>query len=1179
MKYVHFFLLSTLFIIHVHGQTTTPPQIIPPAPEAASVFKFSEVPVSTYTGLPDISVPIYEIKTKHMVIPINLSYQARGIMVEEVAPRVGLGWSLNYGGMVSRQTRDKADDLANGYLVQNYYNGVFTDATQRGAMWEAYSSGSPDIVPDMVPDQFFFQANTVNGKFVFNQATQGILQQKYSDVKISKTWSQDQTGIESWIVTDEHGNKFYYGKSKDGSRAALDYDETVSYVYSSPSETVTTMNGGNDRAVTTWHLMEIETPFHESISFWYEEELSTYYRRSFDDVKQGTISSHFALVHSHQQQIKEIAFDNGKVIFSEAATEREDLEDGYVLDKIDILDDKGISLKEYQFAYQYTISPDDNNQLPYLKTADPKSSKRLFLSSMQEKGTLGTSAPPYAFEYYPRLLPNRFSNSQDSWGYYNAADNGRYLTFFNYGTGNVNREVNEDACMAGILTKITYPMGGSVEFTYEQNEAVPPAFMGELLTTLTPQPTVVSKVAGFFKNPRYLTGDSTYEKTITIGTAIQGGVDFEFNLPFCPTGQQPMDPECLYRVSLKDAQGIETFLYSYSNDIRKKNIDIDPGTYTLKVYPDNLNPSAASLFNVALSWNEELTGQDIDTVTIQASGKRVRRIVYKTGDDTAFTREYGYIGPNGPSGVIFGLPNFYQCQSIANATVVDAYGSMPGSPLSTYQGNTVGYSFVSEYYGTPDNNQGKIEYEFTVTQDGGDYYKFPYHLPIDCEWLRGKNTYTRYYEKTPSGDYDLKKSVENKYLYAGLSKEVFSTPFLPADYVYKDSVSRTQFYLPLLIFDSDASFKVYALTGGTFDMLSTSEIYYGQAVLANTVNYHYDYDRHYQLRAHDHTRSNGDQEISVATYAGDYPQGTPFIDSMVVNNMLSYPVEEVTYKQGEDNSYQVLSGKITKYNDEKPAQIDKIFTVQNTDPIPLQQFKFSHRQIGEIPLTGHASAYAPDTSYRLALTYDAYDGKGNLLQFSKTGDAKTSYLWDYNGKYPIAEAINASQPDIAYTSFESDGSGNWQVTSAHRDSVAKTGDKSYALANGAISKSGLNAGSIYRVSFWGASGAYVTVNGKVPVMGNTLNGWTYYEILVSNAVVVTVSGAGTIDELRLCPANALMKTYSYDVVYGLKSSTDENNQTVYYNYDGLGRLSDIRDNGNNVLKTFRYNYYMGKSID
>ena len=69
-----------------------------------------------------------------------------------------------------------------------------------------------------------------------------------------------------------------------------------------------------------------------------------------------------------------------------------------------------------------------------------------------------------------------------------------------------------------------------------------------------------------------------------------------------------------------------------------------------------------------------------------------------------------------------------------------------------------------------------------------------------------------------------------------------------------------------------------------------------------------------------------------------------------------------------------------------------------------------------------------------------------------------------------------------------------------------------------------------------------------------------------------MSGTGTIDELRLHPAGAQMKTFSYDVVYGVISSTDENSQSIRYNYDEMGRLRDIRDDSNKILKSYKYVY-------
>ena len=66
--------------------------------------------------------------------------------------------------------------------------------------------------------------------------------------------------------------------------------------------------------------------------------------------------------------------------------------------------------------------------------------------------------------------------------------------------------------------------------------------------------------------------------------------------------------------------------------------------------------------------------------------------------------------------------------------------------------------------------------------------------------------------------------------------------------------------------------------------------------------------------------------------------------------------------------------------------------------------------------------------------------------------------------------------------------------------------------------------------------------------------------------------AGHIDEVRLYPTGAVMKTYSYDQLEGMLSSTDENNVTTYYDYDGYQRLMNIKDLNLHSLKQFDYHY-------
>ena len=91
--------ISALLLIHpLWGQGQVNIQTpIPNEPTAAALGEYGEVPVSLHTGVPNISIPIFEVKGKKLSLPISLSYHAGGIKVEEVASWVGLGWSLQAG--------------------------------------------------------------------------------------------------------------------------------------------------------------------------------------------------------------------------------------------------------------------------------------------------------------------------------------------------------------------------------------------------------------------------------------------------------------------------------------------------------------------------------------------------------------------------------------------------------------------------------------------------------------------------------------------------------------------------------------------------------------------------------------------------------------------------------------------------------------------------------------------------------------------------------------------------------------------------------------------------------------------------------------------------------------------------------------------------------------------------
>jgi len=54
--------------------------------------------------------------------------------------------------------------------------------------------------------------------------------------------------------------------------------------------------------------------------------------------------------------------------------------------------------------------------------------------------------------------------------------------------------------------------------------------------------------------------------------------------------------------------------------------------------------------------------------------------------------------------------------------------------------------------------------------------------------------------------------------------------------------------------------------------------------------------------------------------------------------------------------------------------------------------------------------------------------------------------------------------------------------------------------------------------------------------------------------------------------NCMVTFYTYSPLIGITSETDQRGQTIFYEYDGFGRLVKILNNDGNILKTYEYKY-------
>lgn len=141
------------------------PNVIGPSPEVAQLGKFGSYDVNNFTGVPSISIPIYEIVAKDIAIPITLKYHPSGIKVSDRPSMVGLGWSLSVGGFISRQVLGLADELPEGYANIDLPESFNTlDANDLGYLNDV-NRGFIDSEPDI----FSYNFGSYSGKFILDR--------------------------------------------------------------------------------------------------------------------------------------------------------------------------------------------------------------------------------------------------------------------------------------------------------------------------------------------------------------------------------------------------------------------------------------------------------------------------------------------------------------------------------------------------------------------------------------------------------------------------------------------------------------------------------------------------------------------------------------------------------------------------------------------------------------------------------------------------------------------------------------------------------------------------------------------------------------------------------------------------------------------------------------------------
>jgi hypothetical protein len=1241
--------VQVLFGLGLHAQLSADAQYVPnyisPSPNAAALMKFSDVPVSPYTGTADITVPIYTIHAKGIDVPVSLDYHSGGVKLKEEASWVGLGWALNAGGMISRTIMNYDDFGTQGYPyfttvvpqlagdmnvsqpaqqsnAPNYgpyyfdfycnYNVNTTQGTEN--FWWAFTQGSTQY--DMEPDIFSYNFPGHSGKFILTRAGQVVLQ-KQDNIVIQ---FQGTGSAVTFTITDEQGNKYYFN--------TLELSQTV----------------GAAEPISSWLISKIVTQQQDSLKFSYVGGgANTSVAPDINQTEnyacaatQGFFSTSPPPTLYYGQSLQSITFTDGELQFL-FDQKRSDLQGGYKLDSVVLYSMNSAGTPTYQHEHDFYYSYFNGN---YSAGADTFEYYRLKLDSVKEKSASGT-LPPYSFVYNnpnPQGGSAKHSFNVDHWGYFNDAGNSVLIPsmgiLYNPPTYNIygqseyinysgaNREPNWPLMETFSLQQINYPTGGSTVLQYQPNDydfnnsSSGANYSFPSIETL-PMDSIINIIdhgttAGTinFSNvyPLLPVGSSQTNVTVNIAFTFQNNYGGSGEPPFPTIGSgkiqftltgpgvnitadianatcQAGGPVCTlsYPITITGANNTDfnwsgsiassvdtTVLYSETH----VNIQYNVTQQTFNLLENNslISPAAGLRIQNITNYKDPVTVASEKVYTYGYSADKL---------GTGTPQQYSY-------GRIMAFPSYVNyaitttnggIQPYGYCTQMSLFSGSNTSLTSAVTGNIVGYDQVTETSIDPltglDN--GMTVYSYYNSNDSSynnDGFGFPGSLNMGYNLdglLKSKVEYANYggiYTKISETDnyyHTTNRTVyfSPKYVYDGTGGNTGCTPDTGCAFqttaIFYPSIKSER-----ILLDSTVNF-VYAQQNPS------------QFVLTHSYNY-YDNPLHYQLTRSSTIDSKGDTLVTKIKYPQDYiptgqqVTGNQVLDSMIGRNMVSETIEK------QDSFY--YPGSSAGYITGAQLTLFKILTTNNNTIVPSQTYKLDVQSpitnFQPFAISGNTTTI--ESRYREMISFDQYDNTNNVQQYTPTDQNSVTILWDYTHIYPIAQVKNAVVADVAATSFEADGTGNWTYTgTSTADTTSITGSYCYNLGqtNGNITKSGLTSSTTYILSYWTKNTSSLSIAGTLagyPIKGKTIGPWTYYEYKLTGQTSLTISGSGYIDELRLYPSTALMTTYTYSPLVGMTTSCDADNKVTYYFYDAYQRLKRIKDQDGNIIKTFQYHY-------
>lgn len=713
MKKNILWIIMLLCSLKLYAQTESIQRINIKSPEVAAFMRAGDVPVSLYTGVPRISIPICEVECGTLKLPVTLDYQGTGIQVNQESTWVGLNWLLNVGGVVTtRKTLATAgapqadwdflysrlplrevysDDLGRYYRMEGCHE----------MNWPAtYGFNAFKCIPILRTNDL---SHELYGHLLFNHEGEATaysanfmghslefiyhpLQRKYIVTGREKMYRiEGDPGV--MCITDADGIRYTFGVIEDNNPNAYNSSLTnapVNYSY---------------------HLTEIKHPNGKAIRLTYKQydrirllpELQETWSYGFTGKTDYLVEKELSPVLKISNfYLHEIVTDEVSVRFNVGT--RTDLQGGRKLESVEMRDKSGGLKKRFRLGYTYLTGNsiggnrlreyyEERNLLSAYQSlyTTGETSQRLMLSSLQEEAEDSSGAlhklPAYSFVYNMNL-PDKTSSARDYWGFYNGKNN-RTLLVNRSKTGEsgyndfpyslsgtyADRRSNPTAVMGGMLYSITYPTGGSASFNYEPHSFTNYTYYNTeqseepaLLHLASMDSNIPNSIPADYRNPDFtLTRPTLVEITLTyrcppaLSWKEMLGSPAMMMVYDSDISDTAMHPYKTWTLNPADTLAAENGRF-----VRTENLVLPAGKYQLN----------ARLSSPEIPWGPNYPGErrlemwlktDVasglsSVSTFQGGGVRIKSISRTDGSGNTMTARYDYSREDGESSGLLMTP-------------------------------------------------------------------------------------------------------------------------------------------------------------------------------------------------------------------------------------------------------------------------------------------------------------------------------------------------------------------------------------------------------------------------------------------------------------------------------------------------------------------------------------------